>query len=37
MTGIVLGSVGKSRLVNAFRSSVGAIEARDHAAAASQP
>jgi hypothetical protein len=35
--GIVLGSVGKSRLVNAFNNSVKAIEARDYPAQASQP
>jgi hypothetical protein len=35
--GVVLGSVGKSRLVNAFNSSVKAIEARNDPAGASQP
>jgi hypothetical protein len=35
--GIVLGSVGKSRLVKAFRNSVTAVEARDDPANASQP
>jgi hypothetical protein len=33
--GIVLGSVGKSRLVKAFRNSVKAVEARDYPAKAS--
>ena len=35
--GIVLGSVGKSRLVKAFNNSVKAIEARNYPAPASQP
>jgi putative IMPACT (imprinted ancient) family translation regulator len=35
--GIVLGSVGKSRLVNAFQNSVKAVEARNHPSPASQP
>jgi hypothetical protein len=35
--GIVLGSVGKSRLVKAFDNSVKAIEARDYPATTSQP
>ena len=35
--GIVLGSVGKSKLVKAFRNSVKAVEARNAAAQASQP
>ncbi len=35
--GIVLGSVGKSKLVKAFRNSVKAVEARDYPANASQP
>jgi hypothetical protein len=35
--GIVLGSIGKSRLVNAFNDSVKAIEARNDPAPASQP
>ena len=35
--GVVLGSVGKSRLVKAFRNSVKAVEARDYPAKASQP
>jgi len=34
--GIVLGSIGKSRLVNAFRNSVSAVEARDYPAQSSQ-
>jgi hypothetical protein len=35
--GVVLGSVGKSRLVNAFQNSVKAVEARNHRSPASQP
>jgi hypothetical protein len=35
--GIVLGSVGKSRLVKAFHNSVKAVEARDYPAKSSQP
>ena len=35
--GIVLGSVGKSRLVKAFHNSVKAVEARNYPAQASQP
>ncbi len=35
--GIVLGSVGKSKLVKAFHNSVKAVEARDYPAKASQP
>ena len=35
--GIVLGSVGKSRLVKAFHNSVKAVEARNHPATATQP
>ena len=35
--GIVLGSVGKGRLVNAFQNSVKAVEARNHPSPASQP
>jgi hypothetical protein len=35
--GVVLGSVGKSKLVKAFQNSVKAVEARDYPAKASQP
>jgi hypothetical protein len=35
--GVVLGSVGKSRLVKAFRNSVTAVEARNYPAKSSQP
>jgi hypothetical protein len=35
--GVVLGSVGKSKLVKAFRNSVKAVEARDYPANAPQP
>ncbi len=35
--GLVLGTVGKSKLVKAFRNSVKAVEARDYPAKASQP
>ena len=35
--GVVLGSVGKSKLVKAFNNSVKAVEARDYPAKASQP
>jgi hypothetical protein len=35
--GIVLGSIGKSRLVKAFENSVKAVEARNNPAPASQP
>jgi hypothetical protein len=35
--GLVLGSVGKSKLVKAFRNSVKAVEARDFPAKSSQP
>ena len=35
--GVVLGNVGKSRLVKAFRNSVKAVEVRNYPATASQP
>jgi hypothetical protein len=37
LLGIVLGSIGKGRLVKAFRNSVKAIDARNYPAQASQP